>query len=369
MKLIILRSNLKEGLSAVERAVVDNNNLPILKNVLFKADTRVTLQATNLEIGVTFQTNAKIQEPGVVSIPFAPFNSIIQNSVSERIVISTEGNTLTVTTDNYEAKLQGLPAEEFPIIPNIEEGARTLQINTSVFKSAITEISGAAAVNDLKPELNSILFDVQHNSFKAAATDGFRLAEKNFPHNTFGVTTSEPIRALVPLKTIQEVARAFPEGEQLTISFDEHQVLFSAKDIMVISRLVDGTYPDYTAIIPKQTTTEIVVDREQFVGAVKLVSNFSGRGSDVSLRMTSDEKQLAIFAANQLVGENVYHIPVKKKGGEIKEVVFNWRYLLDAIRALPGETISLALNGEAKPVLFKSTTDDSVFYIVMPIQK
>ncbi len=369
MKLIILRSNLKEGLSALERAVVDNANLPILKNVVLKADTRLTLQATNLEIGIVYQTNAKINEPGGLTVPFAPLHSIIQNSTSERISLETTGNTLNVKTDNYEAKIQGLAIEEFPIIPKLDDEARSIEINAEVFKNAMIQISGAAATNDLKPELNSVLVDFHSGALKCAATDGFRLAEKNFAHNTFGAASPDPIKALIPLKTIQEVIRIFPADEQLAISFDDHQVLFAAKDHTLISRLIDGSYPDYAAIIPKQVSTELTFDRDQLGAAIKLVSNFSGRASDVKLRLAADGKQLEIFASSQLVGENAYQVPIKKQKGEgVKEIVFNWRYLLDGIRALPGSSITLGLTGEGKPVILRPTDDDSVFYIAMPIQ-
>lgn len=369
MKLIILRSNLKDGLGALERAVVDNTNLPILKNVLLKADTRLTLQATNLEIGITYQTNAKINESGGLTVPFAPLHSIIQNSTSERISLETSGNTLNVKTDNYEAKIQGLVVEDFPIIPKLEDEGRMIEMNAEVFKNAMLQISGAAATNDLKPELNSVLFDFHSGTLKCAATDGFRLAEKSFAHNTFGASSTEPIKALVPLKTIQEVIRIFPADEQLTITFDDNQVLFTSKDHALISRLIDGSYPDYTAIIPKQVPTELTFDRDQLGAAIKLVSNFSGRASDVKLRLAEGGKQLEIFASSQLVGENAYQVPIKKqKGDGAKEIVFNWRYLLDGIRSLPGSSVTFGLAGEGKPVILKPADDDSVFYIVMPIQ-
>jgi DNA polymerase-3 subunit beta len=348
---------------------MDNVNLPILKNIVLKADTRVTLQATNLEIGITYQTNAKINEPGSLTIPFAPLQSIIQNSTSERIVLDATGSVLTVKTDNYEAKIQGLAVEEFPIIPSLDAEAQSIEMTSGVFKQAMVQISGASATNDLKPELNSILFDFQSGTLKCAATDGFRLAEKNFPQNTFAASNTEVLKALVPLKTVQEVVRMFPDDEQLTIAFDANQVLFKAKDVNLISRLIDGAYPDYAAIIPKQLALELTLEREQLAAAIKLVSNFSGRASDVRLKMSESAAELEVFAANQLVGENEYKVPIKKqKGAGVKEILFNWRYLLDGIRALPGASITLGLNGEGKPVLIKPTDDDSVFYIVMPIQ-
>lgn len=368
MKLIILRSNLKSGCVALERSVVENNNLPILKNILLKADTRLTLQATNLELGATYQTSAKITEPGSISIPFGPLNSIIQNASSERISLEVVGQVLTVKTDNYEAKIQGIAPEEFPIIPRLETEVASIQVGAEAFKSGLTSIIGAAAANDIKPELNSVLFDIQAGSFKIAATDGFRLAEKTFATNAFAASISEPIKALVPLKTIQEMLRIFPTDEQLTVSFDQNQVQCSAKDITLISRLIDGTYPDYTAIIPKQSQLEIEASRDELASAVKLVSNFSGKASDVTLGVAGET--LSVSASSQLVGENAYQVKAKvKKGGGPTEIVFNWRYLLDGLRSLPGDEIRLSIQQEGKPVMLRPVDDESVFYIVMPIQR
>jgi DNA polymerase-3 subunit beta len=237
-----------------------------------------------------------------------------------------------------------------------------------VFKVAMLQISGAAATNDLKPELNSVLIELAGGTLKAAATDGFRLAEKTFPHNTFATSGGAGVRALIPLTTIQEVVRIFPEGEQMTISFDNHQVLFSTKDLTLVSRLIDGNYPEYSAIIPKQPPVELTVDRDQLSSAIKLVSNFSGKASDVKLRAAS--AHLEVFASSQLVGENAYQVPIKKKKGDsVKEIVFNWRYLLEGIRAMPGAGVMLCLTAENKPAIIRSADDDSVFYIVMPIQQ
>jgi DNA polymerase-3 subunit beta len=370
MKLIILRSNLKEALISVERAIVDNVNLPILKNILISADTRVTIQATNLEMGVVYQTNAKINEPGNLAVPFGPLFNIIQNSTSERIVFETEANTLTVKTDNYEAKIQGLAAEEFPIIPKVNDDSHGIEMSGEVFKTAMAHILGAAATNDLKPELNSVLLDFQSGALKCVATDGFRLAEKTFAQNAFGSTANDPIKALIPLKTVQEVVRVFPDDEQLNIAFDEHQVVFKTKNINLISRLIDGNYPDYSAIIPKQITNELTFDRNELANAIKLVSNFSGKTSDVRLRVSKNDTALEVFASSQLVGENAYQVAIKKKKGEkIGEIIFNWRYLLDGIRSLPSSGVVLGINSETKPVMIKPADDDSVFYIVMPIQQ
>ena len=368
MKLIILRNNLKDGLQAVERAVSENNNLPVLKYVLIKAGLRLVISATNLEIGVTYETNAKINEEGAITVPLGPLHSIITNSASERINLETSGNTLIVKTDNYEAKIQGLSSEEFPIIPKIENNDQPLEIEGEVLKRALNEIVHAAQTNDAKPELSSILFDFQVGALKLVATDGFRLAEKTLLNNSFVSSFNKAVKVLVPIKTIQEVLRIFKPGQRIAIHIDANQASFKTEGLEIISRLIDGTYPDYTAIIPKQVVTEFSVSREEFMTGVKLVSNFSGRGSDIKLRLKEDSSALEVFAANNLVGENNYLIPArKKKGNGFAETAFNWKYLLEGVRPLSSEMITIGLVSETKPAIIRPAEDDSLMYIVMPI--
>ena len=143
MKLIILRSKLKEALSSLERAVVENNNLPILKNVFLKADKQLILAATNLEIGVTCLAAGKIMEEGSLTVPFAAFHNIVANSNSERITLVSKDNNLEIQTDNYEAKLQGVAADEFPIIPKIEDGEHFFEVEADILQEAFSQVSGA----------------------------------------------------------------------------------------------------------------------------------------------------------------------------------------------------------------------------------
>ncbi len=370
MKLIILRSNLKEVLASVERAVTDSPTLPILKNILLKVDTRLTVQATNLEIGVTATTSAKITEQGILSVPFAPLYSIINNSVSDRITLESKELSLTVATDNYAAKIQGSSPDEFPIIPKLLDETNTIEVAGDVFKTALTQVLPSAASNDFKPEMNSVLLIVSGGSLKLVATDGFRLAEKTLSSNAYGTTIHSELRALIPLKTAQEVLRIFPGHDQLTVALDSNQVLFRSKDTALISRLIDGNYPEYGAIVPKNLTTELVVERDELIGAIKLVSNFSGKTSDLTLKVSDEQKAIEVYASSQTIGENSYQVSLKKKKLEgISKVSFNWRYLLDAVRVMPDPIITLGFTGESRPMMIKGTSDDSVFCIVMPIQQ
>lgn len=368
MKIIILKENLKNALSSVERGITENNNLPILRNVLLKADKNFIVSATNLEIGVTYLAAAKITAPGSITVPFSPLYTIIQNSDSERINLIAEANTLIVKTDNYEAKIQGVSSEEFPIIPQIEHKDTFITIESEILKDAINQVFGAAQASELKPELSGILFDFQVSMLKLAATDSYRLAEKTLLNNDFKTSLQKGAKVIVPLRTISEVLRIFPLDKPIQIHLDPHQILFTNTVVSLISRLIDGQYPDYAAIIPKQIETELVMEKENLLSALKLVGGFAGKAADLKLRAKKEAKVLEVYSSNQYVGENNYLVPARRTGDGFSEMSFNGRYLMDGVRVLGGESLSFGSNGANKPAILKTVGDTSFFYIVMPLE-
>ncbi len=369
MKIIILKENLKNALSAVERAVIENNNLPILKNVLLRADKNLMVSATNLEIGITYSAAAKINAPGAITVPFGPLYTIIQNSDSERISLSAEQNTLLIKTDNYEAKMQGTSADEFPIIPKIEQQNQSLDIDPETLQPALNQVIGSAQVSELKPELSGVLFDFQITILKLAATDSYRLAEKTLLNNEFKTNFTRGFKVIVPLRTVQELLRVFNDNKTISIFIDPHQILCTNGTVSMISRLIDGQYPDYGAIIPKSIETELAMEREQLLSALKLVGSFVGKGADLKLRAKKDGKVLEVYSSNQYVGENSYVVPVKRSGDGFDEISFNSRYLMDGVRAITADSITFGVTSANKPAIIRPAGDTSFFYIVMPLER
>lgn len=377
MKIIILKDNLKEGLNSVVRAVSENNNLPILKNILIKTfNNKIKIIATNLEIAITRIVSGKIIEEGSITIPFSVLNGIINNLDSEKVSLDSKGSSLILKTDNYEATIQSLNEEEFPIIPEIGNAKNHLKINTEVFNDAISKIVNCAQISEIRPEISGVLFDYQISSLKLAATDSFRLAEKTLFDKDFKADFTAGFKAIIPLKTIQEVPRIFSskggsasggkEGD-LYIYFDDNQVLFKGEDLEIISRLIDGNFPDYDPIIPKTLETESVINKESFINAVRLASNFSGKVNDVKLKSKEGKKVMEVSSATQHLGENHYLIPIKTKGNEF-EAVFNWRFLLEGLKSFNSEEVMIGLNGDQRAAIIKSQKDFSYFYILMPIK-
>ncbi len=369
MKFVAIRSNIKEAVSVVERATGENLNLPILKNIFIETGNEgITFTTTNLELATTCFVSGKVIENGKVTVPLSLFSNLITNLQSDRLNFSKKGNTLEIKTDNYTATLQGLPAEEFPITPKIKGSEESIAIKSVLLKEAIQQTIVASQFSDLRPELNVILFDFSIDTLKLAATDGFRLAEKSIPKNFFTANNKESFRVLVPLKTAQEVLRMAKDDEVVKIFRDENQVLFKTERAELISRLSEGNFPDYTPIIPKKFATEVAVNREELLNAVRLAGVFGQKNSEVKIVVNPNQKTLEVSSADQALGENSYLLPAKIKGEPV-EAFFNWRYLTDPIRAVKSEEIFVGFQEENNPALLRSTGDNSYFYILKPILK
>ncbi len=368
MKLIVLKNNLKAGLDSVGRAIGSNLNLPILGNVLIKAESnQIKFSATNLELAITKTIYGKIVEDGITTVPYSVLSNIISNLVSERVNIETKHNNLRVTTDSYEASLQATSDNEFPIIPKLRDSKEFIKINSTIFKEAINKVIVAAGISDLRPEISGVLLIGEQSAIKFVATDSFRLAEARIAKNQFTNTFEKEVKAIIPLKTTQELLRVIKDDEEVVIRIDGGQILLQTNDTDIVSRLIDGKFPDYEAIIPKSMDTEISVGREEFSGAVKLTGSFTSKVSDVKIKI-KDKKAIEIYSSDSSLGENNYLIPAKISG-EPMELAFNWRYLLDGAKTISSKQLILGLNSNNKPAIIKSPEDSSCFYVLMPIRQ
>lgn len=370
MELIVLKTNLKEGLNVLGKIGFENSTLPILKNFLIETnENKIKLSSTNLEIAVISYIPAKIIKDGELTVPSNIISSIINNLQNERVNLEIKDNNLIIKTENYNAKIQGIKKEEFPIIPKIENNKEFIEINSSLLKESLLSIISAAQITSIKPELNGILFDFQYNLIKLAATDSFRLAEKTINNNDFKANIEKKIKVIIPLKTIQELIRIIQDksSEKIQIYLDSNQILFKSDKFELISRIINGEFPDYQPIIPQSTVTEINVNKIELVNALKLTSSFTDRLNEIKVKIKDGAKNIEIYSASSGLGENQYLIPAKIKGDAV-EIVFNWKFLFDGIKNIEGDNINIGLNGDNKPVIIKSGNNQEYFYILMPIK-
>lgn len=365
MKIIVLKENLKKAFNSVERAVGSGTILPILKNILIKTENgRIKIVATDLEFGIIYWLNGKIVEEGGITISAQVFGQLISNISDSKLEIETDGLKLIIKTDTSQNYLQGLSDEDFPIIPEVDS-QNSLEIKSGEFKKGINQVITSAASADQKPEMNGILFWLNNNMLKITATNGFRLAEKIIKAGNFK-TEIESFKVIIPLKTIQEVVKLSEGQNNIKIFIDSHQVLFNFGEAIITSRLVEGNFPEYSDKIPTENISIVNLNKDDLIGAVKLASVFVGKINDIKIKSQKPDT-LEISSNNAGIGENNSKIKAKVSG-EDQELVLNWRYLLDGLKALDGEDIELGLNSESNPILIRAIKDDSYFYIIMPIK-
>lgn len=371
MELIVLKNNFKKGFDAICRVGGDSVvALPILNNFLIETvDNKIKLSATNLELAISSFVPAKVVEGGGLTIPLGIINSIINNIQSEKITLKTQNDNLIVKTDNYQAKIQGIKNEEFPIIPDIENKKNILEIPAVVLRQALNSVVGSVQFSNIRQELNGVLFDFQINFLKIAATDSFRLSEKTIINTQIKTEIDKKFKAIVPLKTINEAIRIFKQedDEKIKVFFDQSQVLFENNNTKIISRLIGGEFPDYQSIVPRSNEAEVVLSKERLNEALKLTSSFAGRSNEIKIIFQENAKNIEARSGDFGLGDNHYLIPAKIKGGPM-EIVFNWKFLMDGVKAIESENIFLGLNSNNKPAVLKSPNDPSYFYVLMPVK-
>ncbi len=371
MNVIVLKNNLKEALSIISGARKESGNLPILKNFLLETQgEKLKLSSTDLEIGINALISAKIIKEGSLVIPYNIFNQIINNLTSERISLEKKDNSLLITSDNYKAKISTVSKEDFPIIPEIKnKKANFCECESDYFIESLSSVVSACQVSDIRPELSGINFWFKNNEIKLAATDSFRLAEKTMSDKKIDFQFEKEFSFIIPLKTASEIIRIFSlkKDEKIKIFFELNQISVESENIKLFSRLIEGKFPEYEFIIPKDFETEAVMDKNDLVGALKLSGSLSNRLNEVKFITDESFKNIRVFSSSQEFGESEYLLPAKIKG-TVAKVIFNWRFILDGLKNLKNQSVFIGFNGEEKASLIKSADDPSYVYIVMPIK-
>ena len=367
MNVVIIKEKLKEGLDSVSKSGGENKELPILKNILVEAkNNRIKLVSTNLEIAITAFVPGKVIEEGETTVPLSLFLGIINGIQTERINLELKNGVLDIKTDNYNAKLQCVSSEEYPLIPKIKNKSSFISISSDIFRTATEQVMSASQILENRPDLNSVLFSLENEGLTLTSTDSFRLAEKRVKEGDFKQEEMENISCLVPLKTIMDASKIFKEGE-VKIYIEESQILFESERVEMISRLLENKFPDYKQLIPKKAEAEVLINKGELLNALKLSSVLSSKTNEINIEKEGD-KAIKIFSNEESVGENVYTLPAKIKGS-FDKISFNWKYLSDGVRAIKSEEVYLGINDETKPALIREPNEGSFVYILMPILK
>ncbi len=364
----VLRSTLLEALAVVSGAVgSDASSLPILRSFLLRASLGVVYCATtDLEVAIEYSFPGKVSEEGALALPFQVFSGIIKNLRSERVSLRVEGLTLHITADNYVGAVYGQSAEDFPIIPSLETPRVQGSFSEALLSHALSRVVFATQHSDIRPEISGVRIHPDAGDLVFAATDSFRLARFALSSENHSFSGDEAFT--LPIRTAQDLVKILTSSEEdVKIFSDLNQILFQAGSWKMTSRLVQGAFPDYTQIIPREFRGEAELKREEFLHGVKIVSALSGRGNDIALEVGGNKKFLELKASEGTLGEGAYKIPAKISG-DVFSIIFNWKYLLQGLQACDGESVVLQAGKAERPVILRNPQNQRFLYVVMPIR-
>ncbi|MFC1598418.1 DNA polymerase III subunit beta [Patescibacteria group bacterium] len=386
MKITCTQENLNQGLGIVSHLASKSTSLPILNNVLIKAEKGViSLITTNLEMGINCQIRGKVEEEGTYTVNSKLFNDYINLLPRQKIEVALKDEALEIKTENQDTNIKGSSSEEYPLIPQVsKKNAITCKITEAL--KAFSQVLFAVSVSETRPEISGIYFNFNEANLTIAATDSYRLAERSVKLTE---KVKEEKEVIIPARTVQELFRilstlsvegdveAEGSSDLLEIYFEDNQVLFVFDNVELVSRIIEGQYPNYKQIIPEDYKTKALVNITELIKATKTAALFSRTGIyDINIEM--QKEGVVVSSTNNQLGENKSKVESQVNGDENK-IVINYRYLLDGLQNIDTSQIILEMTDGANPCVIKPAEslpegEDPIaskeyLYIIMPIKQ
>lgn len=381
MKLTCTQENFKKAIYSTERVVGKQITLPILENILLQTDHgMLKISATNLEIGVFLKIGAKIEKEGTITVPAKLLSNFVNNLPAESAIsLEVKDQTLYIESGTSKAQIKGLQAQDFPIIPEMQSDF-LFSLPAQEVKETIPRLAACVSLDSTRPELTGMNIVLQKDEIRMAATDSFRLAEavinikKTNPQN-YDIFIDKTNSIIVPLNTLLEVFRVISnETQNIEVSIEESQIFFQVDNIRIVSRLINGKYPEYRQIIPQQFTTKILMEKDSALRAVKIAGIFTNtKTGEVKFSIDAKKNEVTIQSKAEEVGENSTILKAEVDGSS-QEIVFNPRYMTDGLQALSTPEFVLLMNSGTSAAVIRMVQGDekeeisSYTYIIMPIK-
>ena len=367
MKLFCVQKELEYAINIVNKAINPNNTLPVLNNILLKAEgKKLYFSSTNLEIAISCSIDADVRSEGAITVPAKLLTGYVSLLKDEKVELNViNGVDLSLDSLSSSTKIKGINADEFPLIPKVEKGYE-LEVGVEDLHVGIMETVFAASLNTSRPVLSGILIKGKGKNLKMVATDSYRLAEKVI---TSEKGPEEEFSCIVPARTMAELAKIVSKAEskKVNINISKNQILFKVDGVELISRLIDGKFPDYEKIIPAEEKTVVEVSVEDLSLTLKRVSLFARENNNsVKLAVTNDGKMI-VTSEETKIGEEKAEVDIKIKGDNNK-ISLNAQYLLDVLTHISEEKISLIINETSSPAVIKLVDKDGYVYIIMPLK-
>ena len=367
MRITCERSYLANALGVAGRAVSHRNTLPILSNVLLETeDDRVKLTATDLDTAIRCTIPAQVAENGAVAIPAGVLNDIVSKLPDAPVTLEMQDGKVTVRSGKSDYMILSLPAEDFPVVPEVKDGTE-LDLPQATLKHMLRMTTFAASKEETRSILMGVLFEARGSNLTLVATDTHRLAWKRA---TLAQEVAVPVSLIVPAKPLAEMERLLRDSaeDSVHIRFGASQVQFETADVTLVSRVLDGQFPNYEKVIPKNTERTISFERAELLDAVRRVYIVAKQNSEKAIVETKGDL-LEMTAESQDVGRAYEEVPITMNGGDIK-IAFNARYLMEVLGIVDSDRITIELSGALNPGLLKASGENGnsdFLYVVMPM--
>jgi len=362
MLVTVNQKNLRRALGLVEKIVSRNPSLPILNNVVIKTDNgRLRISSTNLEVGINCMIGAKIDEVGEIAIPARVSSDFINNVSDEKVTLRTKNNVLFVNSDKYKTQILGFDPKDFPIIPKLKEGPIAI-VSSKILRNMLYSVADAIALSETRPELAGVYADFGSKKITFAATDSFRLSEV-----CFDVKNTDQHTVIIPRNTVMELIRITSDIDgDIEIKIGDNQISFYNNDFELVSRLIDGNYPDYKKVIPNKFLSRVLVQKDDLERDIRLAGLFSSNISDVKFSCSKDS--IVLKSKNSDKGEIETAVPATLKN-EPFEISVNYRYLLDGLKIMDSDKVVLEFTGNGNPLIIKPYDESKeLTYLIMPLR-
>jgi DNA polymerase-3 subunit beta len=370
MKIICRQQDLSRGLAIVNHAVSSRSTLPILANILLATDQgRLRLAATNLEVGITYWLEAEVLEEGEITLQAKLFMDLVNSLAVGPIELSlpADSSTVNIKSPGSNANIKGIEASEFPIIPNADGGEQPIELEATLLKEMITQVIFAAASDDSRPVFTGILVEVGNEKVTFAAADSFRLALRvaSLP------SQDEYSPILIPAKTLSELARILPSAGtvEMIMTPNRNQVLFHTEQMDLVSQLLEGSFPNVRAAIPKVHATRAVIETKEFAAAVKRVAPFAN-ANIVVIHLEASENDgpgtMTLVSNSEDVGDNTATVNVSTEG-PVQEITLSVRYLSQVLAVLDCPEVALEVNSATSPAVIRPGDSTNYVYVIMPM--
>jgi DNA polymerase-3 subunit beta len=365
MKIFCSKDALLTGVNTVQKAVSAKNTLPILQGVLIKAEQQaLQFTATDLEMGICCSVPVQIIEEGITVVPFKLFAEIVRKLPDTNITLEERDNTIIISYHLSEIILNGYDPEEFPLLPELSEPI-SFTLPSTMFKNMIRSTIFACAIEESRPVFNGILLQIDGFNIRLIATDTHRLA-----YSIAEISNPEELdfSGIIPAKTLLEISRLLrDEDDTLTISISDNQVVFNFGSIYVVSRLIEGVFPNYKQVIPQTCETKLHLSVKNFLETVERASLLSQNINGVNIiRLKVENNELKIDQTSEF-GKIVEQINIEQEGKDIL-IAFNAKFLTDALKVLSCEQIIFELSGPYSPGVIRPADDPNYLYLVLPVR-